>query len=282
VTQGWAVPITRDVLWIEGPDAAKFLQGQLSQDIDALAVGDSAASFVLQPKGKIASWGSIARVSDQRYAFVVAAGWGQLTVDRLSRFLLRTDATMTVEEDVQGFAARDVTAEIDTSAASVAISQSWGDALGVDVLGCEAPADLAGGSPAQFERRRIESMVPVLGAELDDSVIPGEAGPAFVEASVSFTKGCYVGQELVARVHSRGDNTPRKLRVVSFDGTAPVGAPLSIDGSDIGTITSVVPAEAGQSVGLAFVSRTALDATAADLAADGGPVRALLSDRPLG
>ena len=81
--------------------------------------------------------------------------------------------------------------------------------------------------PEALNAVRVEAGWPAMGAELgpdlDPLVIPAEAGPWLVDASVSFTKGCYTGQELVARVDSRGSNTPRHLRglVVSTD-VAPV------------------------------------------------------------
>ena len=80
-----------------------------------------------------------------------------------------------------------------------------------------------------------------MGHELDESVIPGEAGQWLVDASVSFTKGCYTGQELVARVDSRGNNTPRRLHglVLSTNVLPPVGAEVVVDGEVRGTLTSV-------------------------------------------
>ena len=97
-----------------------------------------------------------------------------------------------------------------------------------------------------------------MGSELDGGTIPAEA--PVVDASVSFTKGCYTGQELVARVDSRGDNTPRKLRIVHGLGQPVAGDELTLDDAVAGTITSVA-ADGDGFVALAYVKRSALDAS---------------------
>lgn len=90
---------------------------------------------------------------------------------------------------------------------------------------------------------------------MTESTIPAAAG--VVEQSVDFTKGCYVGQELVARVDSRGNNTPTRLYGLRFDGTdvPAVGAELAVDGSNAGTITSVAVSPALGGIGLAYIKR---------------------------
>ena len=89
---------------------------------------------------------------------------------------------------------------------------------------------------------RIEDGVPAMGAELSDKTIPAEAGQAVIDASVSFTKGCYTGQELVARVDSRGNNVPRQVRALVLAGAeAPpaLGAEVTDQGKAVGAITSI-------------------------------------------
>jgi len=103
---------------------------------------------------------------------------------------------------------------------------------------------------------RIEAGIPVMGLEIDEGTIPAEAG--VVDRSVSFTKGCYTGQELVARIDSRGGNVPRRLRgVIVGDGASPpVGALLEVDGKEVGRLTSVAfSPRVGATVALAFVRR---------------------------
>jgi folate-binding protein YgfZ len=206
----FAVRPGRDLVVVEGADAATYLQGQLSQDVAALAVGDDAWSLVLQPQGKVDAWFRVARVADDRFELDVDAGFGEALVARLSRFLIRTKATVELVE--------------------TGVLRGSGD-----------------------EAARISAGVPAMGAELDDRTIPAEVGQWFIDASVSFTKGCYTGQELVARVDSRGSNVPRHLRVLQVEGAeaVPVGAEVVHDGAVVGQVTS-----SADGVALAYVKRS--------------------------
>ena len=125
-----------------------------------------------------------------------------------------------------------------------------------------APPNLEPVDRAEFERLRIVNRVPAMGAELTEDTIPAEAG--IVDVSVSFTKGCYTGQELVARVDSRGNNTPKRLALISGPGAASVGEELTIDGAVVATLTSVADDPDGF-VALGYVKRSAFDATTATL-----------------
>jgi folate-binding protein YgfZ len=96
----------------------------------------------------------------------------------------------------------------------------------------------------ELERARIEAGVPAWGKELDDSILPAEAG--LDETHISFTKGCYPGQEPIARLHNRG-HVNRRLRVLDVESTAP-GDEIALDGKPVGRVTSAVPG-----VALAYV-----------------------------
>jgi folate-binding protein YgfZ len=131
----------------------------------------------------------------------------------------------------------------------------WHGMQGVDLLGPDVtvPTGVPVVERAVYELLRIEAGIPAMGAELDDHTIPAEAG--VVERSVSFTKGCYTGQELVARVDSRGSNTPRRLRGVVVAGAVPPqGAELVLDDRVVGVLTSVEPSPEG-ALALAYVRR---------------------------
>jgi folate-binding protein YgfZ len=107
-----------------------------------------------------------------------------------------------------------------------------------------------------YEVRRIEAGLPRMGAELTERTIPAEAG--IVEASVSFTKGCYTGQELVARIDSRGGHVPRRLRgLVMPAGSAlpEAGAEIEVGGRARGSVTSAARHPDGHVVALAYVAR---------------------------
>lgn len=246
----------RDVVSVQGNDAAQYLQGQISQDVDELSVGVSAWSLILQPQGKIDAWFRITRRTNDAFLLDVDEGFGEPLLARLDRFRLRVDVGL--ELSTWDFQAHSETVEVD---APIVARSIWG--TGVDVLGPDllAPADLVM-SAEQYLEGRVRAGVPAMGAELTNDTIPAEV--AIVQLSVSFTKGCYTGQELVARMNSRGNNAPRRSRVVEGSGEPPlVGSALFHDGAEIATLTSVAGSSAGGWVALAFVKRASLDLTSA-------------------
>ena len=247
-----AVVVERDVVTVEGPDAAAYLQGQLSQDVERLAVGGSAWTFVLQPQGKVDAWFRLTRVGDEAFRADVDAGHGEALLARLQRFLLRTKADLTLTTEpmvaVRGMATVN-------GAAVPALDPAWPGIDGVDLLGTDQlPEGVARGTVEALERLRIRAGVPAMGAELTERTIPAEAG--VVERSVSFTKGCFTGQELVARIDCRGGNVPRHLRLGEADEPLTVGAEVLVDGRVVGEVTSAVPAaDGGPALALAYVGR---------------------------
>ena len=254
--------IDRDVIRIAGPDAISYLQGQLSQDVAGLAVGASAFTFLLEPQGKVCAWGRITRIADDAIIFDVDRGFAEATIARLTRFKLRTKAD--IEHHDWGVVALRGGVEFNSPDAVVA-RFDWPGFEGVDLIGADvtAPAGIAVGDPADYERQRIEAGVPALGHELDGDTIPAEAGALVIEKSVSFTKGCYTGQELVARVDSRGSNTPRRLRLVRVEvGVPAVGSELLVDDKVVGRLTSVAASDGG-AVALAYVQRAVTPPAAA-------------------
>jgi len=150
----------------------------------------------------------------------------------------------------------------------------WPGLAGADLVGESpaVPAGVARCSLEAYEAVRIEAGIPVMGRELDEGTIPAEAG--VVDMSASFTKGCYTGQELVARIDSRGGNVPRRLRGIVMGATAtpsggatatpsggaavspPAGATVSSDGKEVGRLTSVAfSPRLGATIALAYVRR---------------------------
>ena len=247
-----AVVVERDVVTVEGPDAAAYLQGQLSQDVDGLAVGQSAWTFVLQPQGKVDAWFRLTRTGDEAFRADVDAGHGAALLARLERFLLRTEAELALRTEPM-VAVRGATTVED--ARVPVLDPGWPGVDGVDLLGTDqVPAGTATGTIEDLERLRIQAGVPAMGAELTERTIPAEAG--VVERSVSFTKGCFTGQELVARIDSRGGNVPRRLRRLEAETELVVGAEVVVDGHVVGEVTSSVPATGGSpALALAYVAR---------------------------
>jgi len=264
--------IERDVVTIAGSEAADYLQGQVSQDVHALAVDDAAWTFVLSPQGKVDGWGRVHRIDAETYELDVDPGAGADVVARLQRFLLRTKAEITLQESVPGVAVRGV-----EPAGALPIAAA--DGVGGDVLRAKVgdlPADVADAADddgAALESMRIRSGIPAWGREIDHDTIPATLGQRVIDASVSFTKGCYTGQELVARIDSRGGNVPRRLCGFTSPGPGPGrGDAVVVDGKDVGVVTSdALDPTTGQPIGLAFVQRS-VDVPA-DATVDGNAIR---------
>lgn len=268
-----AVRRPRDVVAVVGPDARTYLQGQLSQDVEALEVGGSAETFLLQPAGKVDAWMRVSRLADDHFLLDVEDGFGPQVVARLTRFLLRTDCTV---QEVQW----DLVTVIDAEASAfsppvggLALAVEWPGLVAVDLLGpsVELPAGLAEGSSRDWEARRIAAGIPAMGSEMDSTTIPGSTG--VVERSASFTKGCYTGQELVARVNSRSAGTPTRIVRAVGSGPAPaVGSDVTVDSDPAGHLTSVATLGDGF---VALVSVRRAVATPAEAMAGATPVSLL-------
>ncbi len=282
-----AVELRRDVVQAGGPDTLTFLQGQLSQDVD-LAMGASAWAFLLQPQGKVVALLRVTRRGDDEYLLDTDGGFGPAVLDRLQRYKLRVKCDLEALEwgcvALRGPRAAEVARAVEDADDVVVAAADWPGWPGVDLLGPSpvAPAGVRLCSPEAYEVVRIEMGVPAMGSELDDRTIPAEAG--VVPQTVSFTKGCYTGQELVARIDSRGGNVPRHLRgvVVATDSVPPVGAVVQAEGKDVGSLTSVaVSPRLGAPVALAYVGRAVSPPAEVTLAWDGGTASARVEALPL-
>lgn len=182
---------------------------------------------------------------------------------RLERFKLRTKADFQLHAEVPVVALRGPSTPMAATLAGeiagllpvqvskvVAADLGWSEAPGTDLLGIDVDGaagllesigiDL--GDPVVSELERIETGRPAMGHEFGEKTIPAETG--VVSRSADFTKGCYVGQELVARVDSRGNNTPRTVHPVRMAaGDVPAaGSELFVNGEVVGTITSAAAA----------------------------------------
>ena len=280
-----AVWLPRDFLVVDGPDALSFLQGQLSQDVD-IDNGHSTWALLLQPQGKLVAFVRVLRQSADRFVVETDAGFGPVVVERLNRFKLRVKADVT-PLDWRCLAVRGPRAhEAVTSggAAGTVVVADWPGLPGADLVGDapEPPDAVPLCELDAYEAVRIEAGIPVMGSEMDESTIPAEAG--VVDQTVSFTKGCYTGQELVARIDSRGGNVPRKLRgvIVSGDDAPPAGAAVrSGEGKDVGRLTSVARSPRLGIVALGYVGRAVTPPAEVTVAWDGGSAPARVEPLPL-
>lgn len=280
-----AAPIARDAVRVQGPEAIEFLQGQLSQDVAGLAVDKSAPALLLQSTGKVDAWLRATRLGPDEVLLDVDQGYGEAVLSRLRRFLLRTKADLALERwsglALRGPGARDV----EPPPGALALDAAWPGVPSVDLLSAGELA-LAGVPlvPSEaLEALRVECGVPAMGAELTDATIPAEAGRWLIDASVSFTKGCYTGQELVARIDSRGGNVPRPVRGLRLgeDGVPRGATVLGGDGQPAGEVTSVARSPALGPIALAVVGRAVEPGAEVALVWDGGRATATVTTLPM-
>jgi folate-binding protein YgfZ len=279
MTTTFATRTTRDVIRVSGPDAMSYLQGQVSQDLDALAVGTSTWTFVLQPQGKVDGWARITKTSADCFCLDTDAGAGAALEERLRRFLLRTKADLeSFSEPCVLVRGPNAPRDVEMHEGILRLPVSGPGVEGYDLLGsgAEVPAGVEEADLDTYEAYRVAHGVPVVGRELREDTIPAEVGQWIVDQSVSFTKGCFVGQELVARIDSRGGNVPRHLRVIVLDGPVDVGAEVEADGP-AGPVTTVAHGAAGP-VALAYCGRRVEPGSSVVV----GGVRGVVHDVPLG
>lgn len=249
--------LDRDVVSLHGPDAIAFAQGQLSQDVDALAVAGSAFSFVLSPRGMVDAFVRVTRTGADRLVLDLDAGFGPALIARLERFKLRIEAE-TASLDWRVLALRGPgSSELAVSpfgpdGSTWRLAPETHGAEGVDLLGPEPdlPRAIEMVDAESYEALRVATGTPRMGQELDDSTIPAASG--LVDRSVSFTKGCFTGQELVARIDSRGGATPTRLRGIVAEAGAVLRSGEEVRANDkvVATITS-----AADHLALAYVRR---------------------------
>lgn len=292
------LPGTRTAVLVEGPDAATYLQGQLSQDVAGLASGESAWSLILAPQGKVDVFVRATRTGDESFVLDTDAGFEDRLVARLQRFLLRTKAIVTAlpwsSLALRGPEAVSLAGSLSSGSDLVVAPVQWGTVNGVDLVGSADALNTALPADARppvmsceaFDLLRIEAGEPLMGAELDEATIPAAAG--VVERSVSFTKGCYTGQELVARMDSRGSNVPRRMVGLEIAGE-PVERAMLADvelfASDdaelvksVGAVTSAQwSPERNATVALAYVGRAVTDGSVLQVRTPAGVVSAQMT-----
>jgi folate-binding protein YgfZ len=267
--------VARDVVVVDGPDATSFLQSLVSQDLDTVAVGSSAHTLLLQPQGKLLVDFYIAHVDDDLWWCICEGGFGADLYSGLKRFKIRVKVDLR-EESVAALAVRGVAAPPGVGVGSAhVVAVDWPGAPAFDVVGSEetvaamtALIDAPVVDADAYERARIEAGMPRQGFDTDERTIPQEAGLELV--AVSFTKGCFVGQELVCRIDSRGRVNRHLRRLRAAAGNLERGAPVAYEGKEIGEITS-----AAGGVALAMLRREVEPGATVTVGADQAVVEAL-------
>jgi tRNA-modifying protein YgfZ len=249
---------------VRGSEAADFLQGQVSNDVEALEPGSGCYATVLSHKGKLRTDVRILRGDDSFWLDTEAIGHAVLE-HMLRTYSLGRDVQF---EDVTesrallslvGPAARERLDAAPPAEEHAFVSGEHGTyvatLLGVDVI---APAgttlELEPVSEEAAECLRIEAGRPRLGYDMDADTIPQEAG--INERAVSFTKGCYVGQETVARLHYKGKPN-RHLRGLRLSEPAERGAEILLGERVVGRVGSTCVSPRLGPIALALVRREA-------------------------
>ncbi|MBI4897047.1 MAG: folate-binding protein YgfZ [Actinobacteria bacterium] len=268
-------------LELRGDDAPDFLQGQVSNDVEQIAAGSGVYAALLSPKGQMRADMRVLNTGESLLLLCVEnqlppirqmiesfrIGFRFEVVDRGAESALLSlvgpgsrDLLAAVLGDLAAPGEREndnVTADHGLLAVTTL--------LGVDLLGppktlvtATAALTTAGAvtaGPEAYELARIERGVPRIGAEIDERTIPQEAG--LNDRAVSFTKGCYVGQETVARLHYKGKPN-RQLRGLVLEAPVAPGVPVTAaDGRDLGRVGGVAVSPARGVIALAILRKEA-------------------------
>jgi folate-binding protein YgfZ len=240
ITSPAVARVPRAFLRVAGPDAADYLQRMVSNDVEALGVGDACDALLLTAKARVIAPLRIVRRAENDFLLLTEPELGEIVRTELVRMRFTAKAEIEAEKH-----------------------EAWLVLGGEEVLDERPAGDEV--SEEQLERWRIESGIPRWGREIDDRILPAEAG--LDETHISFSKGCYPGQEPIARQRYRG-KVNRRLRVLDVEGDAAPGDELVLDGKTVGRITSAVTGLA-----LAYVRVEVPDDAELQLGAKAGSVR---------
>lgn len=292
---------------VRGGDRRTFLQGILSNDVASLTTGGGAEALLLTPKGKLVVPFAVYELGD-RFLLDLPGPLRETAARKLRMYVLRSDVAI---EDVTDVVAQyglygpgadaalealrgtppapDRLACVETAAAGAAVVVTRTDPFGIPGLDLHVPEEsvpavvgalreqgAATMDPAAAEAHRIASGEPKWGAEMDENLLPPEI-PVLVPRAISYTKGCYTGQETIARIRTYG-HVNRELRRLEVEGGEPPapGTELRAGEKAVGAVTSSARhPETGQPIALAFVRRGHFEAGMELEVAGGGRARVL-------
>ncbi|MFZ5440597.1 MAG: YgfZ/GcvT domain-containing protein [Myxococcota bacterium] len=249
----------REQLRVTGSEAGSFLQGMVTNDVEGLAVGGSCYAAMLTPKGAMVGDLRVLR-REGDYLLDTGPGRGAAVKDFLNKYLISEDAEL---HDAPEYAVLGLVGpRAKELAAKVPAEGALGSFLGgVDLLVRrerlgEAKAALAGVpelSAATLEVLRVEAGVPVFGVDMTETTIPLEAN---LDNAIHYKKGCYIGQEVIARATFRGQMNKKLVKLLVGEASPAPKAELKVGDRKVGWVTSVVKSvQHGQQLALAYVHR---------------------------
>lgn len=307
----FALP-ARAVIRVSGGERTRWLDGMITNDVEALekrGPGAGCRALLLTHQGRIVADLYVLRL-EEAYLLELSAGALEAVLGHIERYIIADDVEISDESDatarlaLEGPRSAQVLAEAVGAPAEIpdggwaaveiagaklwAAAFSWtrqpavqllvpaGAAAAVTAALREAgtPLGLIDGDAETLECLRIEAGEPAMGREIDESVLPAELG---LDAAISETKGCYTGQEVVARMRSRG-RANHRLVGLRFEGALPAaGTELRHEGRAAGELTSVVQSPSEGAIGLGYV-KAALAEPGTRLEVDGAA--AAVAERP--
>ena len=231
----------RSYVRVKGPDAVDYLNRMLSKDVPD---SGSADALLLTAKARVIAPLLVWRRGVEDVLLLTEPELGEVVRTQLLRMRFAAKCEIEAEEHVS---------MVVLGEGEGIQNRDYGQSA-VEVLDANVEATLDDG---ELERLRIEAATPRYGREIDDRVLPAEAG--LDERAISFSKGCYPGQEPVARQHFRG-KVNRRLRVLEVEGDTPAPeTPVVHEGKDVGRVTSAVPGLALAYVRVAVPEDATLD-----------------------
>ncbi len=268
---------TRGKLLFSGPDAAEYLQGQLTNDIEALEPGDGCYAALLDRKGHMQADMRVLRLESGEVWVDTEPEGLDATRRHLEMYKIGREvemANVTEERTILSLigprsaevAGTPPLPEYANEATSIAGVEclAVGTGEGIDLIASVVDADRlcaalldAGANEvcaAATEILRVEEGTPRFGAEMGAQTMPAEGG--IVDAAVSFTKGCYIGQETVARLHYKG-RPNRLLRGLRLNAPAKPGAPVLLGEKEVGSIGTACVSPGQGAIALAIIRREA-------------------------
>jgi tRNA-modifying protein YgfZ len=290
----------RGLVAVTGPDGVEYLQGQLTNDVEALAVGEGQYAALLDRKGHMQADMRVLRVAEEEILVNTEADALPAALRHLTMYSVGREVSVADVSDERAIlsligprsaevAGAPPLPEYACEAIAVAGSEclAVGTGAGIDLVCAAADAErvaaalreagAADVSAEAVELLRIEAGVPRFGAEMGTETMPAEAG--IVERAVSFTKGCYIGQETVARLHYKGKPN-RHLRGLRLSAAAAPGTPLFLGEKEVGRLGGATVSPALGPIGLAILRREAEPGAELSVGEDG--VKAVVVDLPFG
>ncbi len=284
-------PVPASRLELMGPDRERFFGGMVTAAIEGLEPGTGRFGFITDVRGRILASAAVLALEDRLW-LEIPKGRGRTIIEHLDKYIVTDQVEILPLGDmasvrIAGPRSAEVLADLGASATRD-LTEPWSHTQ-VELLDYQARLVREGHSPVPAfslwqssaiaplmaedladagvpqagaeatEALRIEHGHPLWGVDYDDANLPQETG---IEDAVDYEKGCYLGQEIVARIHYRGQPARRMCRLVFEPGHTPAsGAAIEFDGRPAGTVTSVSPSPRDDAaIGLALLPRRAVDA----------------------